>query len=147
MRYDGMVFYAYIDGDEKWVKPERLMHLRLDSLLAGLKRRSRKKGVPFDLTRNYLMSIYPEDSRCPVFGIEMAYGGYGDGKRGGTENSPSIDRIIPHLGYVPGNVIWVSLKANWMKNCGTVEELFTVAQFYQRLLHNPSLYLPGHTIH
>lgn len=77
----------------------------------------------------------------------MEFGGNERGNGGSTENSPSIDRIVPELGYIEGNLIWVSSKANWMKSSGTVEDLFAVAQFYQRLMHNPSLFLPGNTIH
>jgi len=77
----------------------------------------------------------------------MIFGGKGKGQKGATSNSPTIDRIIPELGYVPNNVIWVSHLANAIKHTATVDELFAVAQFYQRLMHNPALFVPGHTIH
>lgn len=37
--------------------------------------------------------------------------------------SPSLDKIIPSLGYVPGNVRIISARANLLKNDATVDEL------------------------
>ena len=34
---------------------------------------------------------------------------------GDSNSSPSIDRIVPELGYVEGNVAWISKKANTLK--------------------------------
>lgn len=42
--------------------------------------------------------------------------------------SPSVDRINPHLGYVPGNVQVISYKANSMKRNCTMEELLMFAE-------------------
>ena len=42
---------------------------------------------------------------------------------GGIDNSPSIDRIIPELGYTKGNIQIISHRANnTIKNNGTIEE-------------------------
>ena len=38
------------------------------------------------------------------------------GKKGGTERSPTLDRLIPELGYVPGNIAVISMKANRIKS-------------------------------
>lgn len=40
-----------------------------------------------------------------------------------NEDSPSIDKVIPELGYVRGNVWVISNKANRIKNNATLEEL------------------------
>ena len=44
-----------------------------------------------------------------------------------------MDRIRPKLGYVPGNVVVVSHKANAIKSNSTITELVEVARFYGRL--------------
>jgi hypothetical protein len=51
-----------------------------------------------------------------------------------TQNdfSPSIDRIIPSLGYVRGNVVIVSMRANRIKTDATDAELRRVAKFYTK---------------
>jgi hypothetical protein len=50
-------------------------------------------------------------------------------------DSPSLDRVIPELGYVQGNVIWVSHRANSIKQNATAEEILAVGQFYKNLKH------------
>ena len=38
-------------------------------------------------------------------------------------SSPSLDRIIPSLGYVKGNIRVISFRANTLKNNATLSEL------------------------
>jgi hypothetical protein len=54
---------------------------------------------------------------CPVLGIPIVLG------EQRSENSPSLDRITPKLGYVPGNVRVISDKANRLKGDRTLGEL------------------------
>ncbi len=82
-----------------------------------------------EVTVEYLKSIYPDDMICPVLGIKMEVG---DKNR--NVNSPSIDKIIPEKGYVPGNVIIVSMKANRIKADATPDEIIKVGKFYKKLL-------------
>lgn len=67
---------------------------------------------------------------CPVLGIPMFSGT--DGIQ--CDNSPTLDRIIPELGYVRGNVIVVSAKANRIKNDATITEIQQVLDYYTLLL-------------
>lgn len=66
------------------------------------------------------MSIECPD-RCPVFGTPISFES-GKGQRP-PENTASFDRIDPCGGYVFGNVIIISKKANVMKNNATPEEM------------------------
>jgi hypothetical protein len=50
-------------------------------------------------------------------------------------NSPSLDRINNNLGYVPGNVIVVSDRANRIKNNATIEELEKIVNYYKNKLN------------
>lgn len=54
------------------------------------------------------------------------------GTRINGPNSPSLDKIVPELGYVKGNIVVVSLRANQIKSDATIEELQAVAKFYNR---------------
>jgi hypothetical protein len=101
----------------------------LGSTFRNLKDRARKKNIPVEVTVEYLKSIYPDDMICPVLGIKMEVG---DKNR--NVNSPSIDKIIPEKGYVPGNVIIVSMKANRIKADATPDEIIKVGKFYKKLL-------------
>lgn len=81
-----------------------------------LKRSTCKRdGIPFDLDE---FDIQIPDV-CPVLGIPLQINTQGHNK----DNSPSIDKIKPELGYVKGNVAVISLKANRIKNNATAEEL------------------------
>ena len=51
-----------------------------------------------------------------------------------TNYSPSFDRIYPKKGYVKGNIVIVSNKANRIKTDATVDEIRKVADFYEKLL-------------
>ena len=98
--------------------------------LARAKRRTRGKDVLFNITAPYLESIFPKDNLCPVFGVELERGGEGDER----DNSPSLDRIIPKLGYVEGNVVWISNRANILKRDATWEELQKVASWLKSIV-------------
>jgi len=90
------------------------------------KSRAKKNGIPFDLTPEYLESIWTDI--CPVFGIELVVG---SGAK--SDASYSLDRIDPDKGYVQGNVVVVSFKANRMKNNGTLDDIAALYEFYSTL--------------
>lgn len=94
-------------------------------MLYAARGRAKKHGIEFDLL--------PQDltmpTHCPVLGISLEM--CTEYQR---DRSPTLDRIIPGLGYVRGNVIVVSAKANRIKNDATVEEIQQVADFYRQLI-------------
>lgn len=61
---------------------------------------------------------------CPILGLEIDY--YAETRQ---ENSCSFDRIDNGKGYVIGNVQIISWRANRIKNDGTAEEHFRIAQY------------------
>jgi len=75
--------------------------------------RANNKNLPFNiLPKDLTIPRY-----CPILGIELK-----KGNRKCSDLSPSIDRIIPELGYVKGNVTVISHRANTLKNSATLEE-------------------------
>jgi hypothetical protein len=79
-------------------------------------------------------------THCPIFGIPLAFGvktpsSYREKKGQVTvpDDSPSVDRIVPELGYVKGNIVIVSYRANLIKTNASVTELIKVAEFYKML--------------
>ncbi len=97
------------------------------NILTRVKARAKRKGIPFNLMRK---DIYiPE--QCPVLGIPISCEPVG--RRGGSPNSPSIDRINPNLGYVRGNVRIVSNRANTLKNDATIKELELVLEDLRKI--------------
>jgi hypothetical protein len=49
------------------------------------------------------------------------------------DDSPSVDRIDPNGGYVKGNVVVVSYRANLIKTNASVDELCKIADYYRKL--------------
>jgi len=91
------------------------------ALWTSARRRSKAEGIVFAITVANV--IIPEF--CPVLGIRLEMGV----KQGPQDASPSLDRIRPELGYVPGNVAVVSQRANRIKNNGTASEHEAIARF------------------
>jgi len=79
--------------------------------------RAKKKHVPFNIELSDV--IIP--AFCPLLGIPIR-----KSKKSLSPNSPSLDRIIPALGYVKGNVRVISHKANTAKSNLTIEEMETL---------------------
>lgn len=90
---------------------------------SSCKTRAKKKGLPFEPFAHVL----DRPTHCPILGIELDYSFFTKGHA--KPNSPSVDRIVPSLGYVPGNVQVISYRANAIKNDATPEELMKVALF------------------
>ena len=106
--------------DKRKHDPEALLyHLRYQ-MRANAKKRAEVAGLPFSLSVHDI--VIPEV--CPVLGVPLAVP-TGE-KDGPQDNSPSLDRIRPALGYVPGNVRVISYKANRLRNNGTFVELMQV---------------------
>lgn len=93
-------------------------------MVTRAKQRAKKKGVTFSITEKDI--VLPD--KCPVLGILLEVG---NGQV--HDASPSLDRIRPDEGYIPGNVVIVSHRANTIKSNATIKELRTVADFYEKL--------------
>lgn len=76
-------------------------------------KRARQGGYPCTITIDDI--VIPEF--CPLLGLRIVTGS------GLSAASPSLDKITPSLGYVPGNVWVISWRANMLKNDATLQEL------------------------
>jgi hypothetical protein len=68
-------------------------------------------------------------SHCPILGIPLDY--FNEVM---ADNSPSLDRVDPNGGYVPGNVVIVSMKANRIKQNGTLDDILKIAEYIKQNL-------------
>lgn len=93
-------------------------------MLSRARKRAMQSGVPFTITVSDI--VIPE--RCPVLGTRLVIAEkmFRSGGTGGADDSMSLDRIVPSLGYVPGNVAVISWRANRLKGTGTLQELETL---------------------
>jgi hypothetical protein len=89
-------------------------------------KRALKKGVSFDMTENDLYDSTGElPTHCPIFPSVVLDYKAGPNRR----NWASVDRIVPELGYVTGNVWVISNGANtWKSNGSNSEERKRILQ-------------------
>lgn len=92
--------------------------------------RANKAGVPFSITDE----DFDIPEFCPVLGVKLE-----SGTKKYHEASPSLDRIIPSKGYVPGNVVVMSFRANRIKGDATPEELRTIINWMDAQTRRQSL--------
>lgn len=91
-------------------------------LYNSAKSRAKKENLDFNLDLSDI--IIPEE--CPYLKSKIT-NVYGTGF-GYVPTNPSIDKVIPILGYVKGNIEVISCKANAMKQNASREELITFAK-------------------
>jgi hypothetical protein len=91
-------------------------------MLNRAKARAKKNNIPFSITEKDI--VIPET--CPVMGIKLEHH---RGRSGAYKNSPSLDRIVPEKGYVPGNVRVISQLANQCKGNASQEEMLAFAKW------------------
>jgi hypothetical protein len=86
------------------------------SYFRRVKDRATKSGFEFNITLEYLMSIY--NGKCALSGVNIQFGRHWKLKL--SDQSASLDRIDNTKGYIMGNVQWVHKQVNFMK--GTMKE-------------------------
>lgn len=105
------------------------------TLLSFARHRAKYAGIDFSITEADL--VFPD--RCPVFDEPLSFGlGRGEGQSlAGRDWRYSIDRIDNQMGYVPGNVVVVSYRANRLKSDANIAELARLVEFYHELAGKP----------
>lgn len=93
------------------------------SLIATVKTRAKQKGLAFDLTEEWAKSRWT--GQCEISALPFVLGQRGNGPK---RMSPSIDRIVPSLGYVQTNCRFVLHAVNALKQDGTDEEMLSIAE-------------------
>lgn len=95
-------------------------------LLYEIRYRAKRAGVAFNLSPDDI--VIPD--KCPVLGIPLVR------QRGQhMDGTPTVDRIRPALGYVRGNVMVISWRANRLK-CDSTDpaEFDALAAYLRRML-------------
>jgi hypothetical protein len=121
-------------ADWKKENPERAKAIMLKSyhkdpvrkLIKLARRRAKERGLEFNLTPEDV--VIPE--LCPVLGIPLLVGPC---ESTWVDGTATLDRIDNSKGYIKGNVLVVSWRANRIKGDASVEELVKLAEFYSTL--------------
>lgn len=91
--------------------------------------RAKKKNLEFLITSE---DIEIPDT-CPLLGIPLTTGIGGIGL---NEGSPTLDRIDSSKGYIKGNILVISHKANRIKNDASLEELLKITKALEKLMND-----------
>lgn len=81
------------------------------------KRRAKEKNVPFNIEISDI--VIPNE--CPIFKTKFIERNH--------KTCASIDRVIPSLGYIKGNIQIISNRANMIKGDATADEVKMVYEW------------------
>lgn len=88
-----------------------------------LKRSAEKRNYEFSVSIEYLWNLYlQQDKKCAITGDNIP-----------NIRDASLDRIDSNLGYIEGNVQWVTYRANVSKHTMTMTELY---EFCKKVLNH-----------
>lgn len=115
--------------DKYWEDPEvnrETNRLNMEKDIRGhllylAKSRSVIRNIPYDISKEDIKLV----KYCPILNVELKIG-----RKGKIEdNSFTLDKVIPSLGYIKGNVRIISAKANRLKSNASVEELESIINY------------------
>tara|TARA_R110002096_G_scaffold400210_1_gene596723 strand:+ start:137 stop:658 length:522 start_codon:yes stop_codon:yes gene_type:complete len=117
------------DNKEDNNRKQRALHHKdpARNMLYQCRARSKRAGFPFNITKEDIK--VPEV--CPVLGIPLIVA-----DQLISDNSPTVDKFIPELGYVKGNVTVISKLANMIKTSATSEQVKQVADWMKQQEEN-----------
>lgn len=92
------------------------------AIISRLKSRCKQRNLEFNLDVSDI--IIPE--YCPILGIKLSF------NSSIKDNSVSVDRIDSKRGYVKGNIMIISMRANRIKTDASIEELEAVINFMKK---------------
>lgn len=101
-------------------------------------KRAKKRGTEFTISIEDVEAV--DSDVCPYLGIDIKRypNTAGGGRVGGASQRPdakSLDRIDSAKGYVPGNIIVCSWRANKLLSDATAAEMALIAMNFHRILN------------
>lgn len=114
---------------QKWGHFPEESYVRADEFYQIIREKfRRKKASNYKHEWNIEFNDLSFPTHCPILGIELNYSASYR-----SDDSPSFDRIDSSKGYVKGNVVIMSWRANRIKNDGTAEEHQLIANFIRKV--------------
>lgn len=106
-------------------------------LWAGAKSRATKGNYPFSISQEDVKELVFDLEYCPALGIKINWQA---SKL--EDNSPTLDKIVPELGYVKNNIAVISNKANKIKTNASINEIGKVYCWLTKQKNRPTQYVP-----
>jgi hypothetical protein len=94
---------------------------------------AKRNNIPFSIK----FESIEQPKFCPVLGIELNYNWSGEHLR--DDAKATIDKVIPELGYVPGNVYVISWRANKLKSNMNLTELQQIMNYIKEKTNGQTL--------
>jgi hypothetical protein len=99
-------------------------------MMYGARKRAKQENLSCTLTVADIQAAWPQNNLCPIYRVALQRS-----KKQGIPMSASLDKIIPSLGYVPGNIAVMSFLANRIKQDETDPETFLKVASWIRRKH------------
>lgn len=125
-------FKLYSTARKQAASNNRLMwkEYRLAKMLNSAKYRARQRCLNFNLTMDFLMSIASDN--CPVDGLPMDWSVDENKRLQPMPRTPSIDKIVPSLGYVQGNVQIICWQYNSWKRDMSIHDMRILLSYLRK---------------
>lgn len=113
---------------------------RISKKIVSARDRNKKHGSPFDIDVEYMKSLLErQGGKCFYSDEPIIF--YKYGMTPSRKLAPSIDRIIPKLGYTKGNVVWCLDRINLIKNDMSLDEMRKwMPDWYDRIVSKKNIY-------
>lgn len=120
-----------------WRYLSRDRYLRDISLRAA--RRGRLRGLNVDITPEYMSELADRQGhKCFYTDAPLKHS---PSERRNFGDNYSIDKIVPSLGYVRGNVVWCQQRINTIKSDVSLDEMKEwMPEWYRRIVENKNVY-------
>jgi len=86
--------------------------------------RAKQRGIPFSITLEDVEAV--DTDTCPYLGIPIKRYMQGPGCGHHKPDKKSLDRFETELGYVPGNIVVCSWRANRILSDASIEEILLI---------------------
>lgn len=110
----------------------------LNKKFSTFKSNAKRNEIIFELEANYLKEVYTnQKGLCFYSDVRMSWQRTTKNGREPRSITISIDKIIPELGYIKGNVVFCADRVNVIKNNATLEEIRAWMPFwYNRIIRH-----------
>jgi len=110
-------------GALKAIERKRRVKQKEKRMISAARIRAKKKGLEVSITEDDITI----PTICPVLGIEIT-----KENRRASDTSATIDRIDNNKGYIRGNVLIISYRANSIKRDGSMDELYKIYHYMRK---------------
>ena len=114
----GLFRQSYCRDCENQNQKDQRVENPIHRLFLLSKKKTKKDNLDFDLTEDFIKTIWPQNNKCPILDTEFSSG------MKDKDALPTIDKVVPQKGYTKGNIVIISFKANSIKSDVTNIELF-----------------------